>query len=127
MESIVLHYGINKGGKKLVNIEFGGRVYKDKISHTAAPGVLGNSTEIWSIGAGPMASVAVNDMGKNSFTISTNGNSEVPSGTQNFNTVLDISNPVSISVGNIYLKSGYRQNLVMQARLRSEKNEECYY
>ena len=121
MESIVLHYGINKGGKKLVNIEFGGRVYEDKISHTAAPGVLGNSTEIWSIGAGPMASVAVNDMGKNSFTISTNGNSEVPSGTQNFNTVLDISNPVSISVGNIYLKSGYRQNLVMQARLRSEK------
>lgn len=121
MESLVLHYGINKGGRKLVNIEFGGRVYEDKISHTAVLDAPGNCTDIWSIGAGPMASVTVNDMGKNSFIIATNGNSEVPSGAQNFSTVLDISNPVSISVGNIYLKSGYRQNLVMQAMLRSEK------
>lgn len=120
MESLVLHYGINKGGK-LVNIEFGGRVYEDRISHTAVLDAPGNCTDIWSIGAGPRASVAFNDMGKNSFIISTNGNSEVPSGAQNFSTVLDISNPVSISVGNIYLKSGYRQNLVMQAMLRTEK------
>ena len=68
-----------------------------------------------------MASFTFNDVGKKSFTISTVGNSEVPSGAQNFNTVLDVSNPVSISVGNIYLKSGYRQNLVMQARIRSAK------
>ena len=121
VQSLVLHYGINKGGNRLVNIEFGGRVYEDKISHTAVPDALGNSIGIWSIGAGPMASVTFNDMGKKSFTISTNGNSEVPSGAQSFNTVLDISNPVNISVGNVYLKSGYRQNVVMQARLRSEK------
>lgn len=121
VQSLVLHYGIKKGRNKLVNIEFGGRVYEDKISHTAVPDALGNSIGIWSIGAGPMASATFNDMGKNSFTISTNGNSEVPSGAQNFNTVLDISNPVNISVGNIYLKSGYRQNLVMLAMIRPEK------
>lgn len=121
VQSLVLHYGIKKGRNKLVNIEFGGRVYEDKISHTAEPDALGNSIGIWSIGAGPMASATFNDMGKNSFTISTNGNSEVPSGAQNFNTVLDISNPVNISVGNIYLKSGYRQNLVMLAMIRPEK------
>ena len=121
VESLALHYGINKGGNRLVNIEFGGRVHEDKISHTAVLEGLDNSIGIWSIGAGPMASVTFNDMGNNLFTISTNGNSEVPSGAQNFNTVLDISNPVNISVGNVYLKSGYRQNLVMQARLRSEK------
>ncbi len=121
VESLTLRYGINKEDKKLVNVEFGGRVYENKISHSAIPDVLGSSTDIWSISAGPIASVSVNDMGKNSFLISTNGNSVVPSGAQNFNTVLDISNPVNISVGNIYLKSGYRQNIVVQARLRSEK------
>lgn len=120
-QSLVLHYGINKGDNKLVNIEFGGRVYEDKISHTSVPDGLSKSIGIWSIGAGPMASVTFNDVGKKSFTISTIGNSEVPSGAQNFNTVLDISNPVNISVGNIYLKSGYRQNVVMQARIRSAK------
>lgn len=121
VQSLVLHYGSNDGRNKLVNIEFGGRIYEDKISHTAVPDALSKSIGIWSIGAGPMASFTFNDVGKKSFTISTVGNSEVPSGAQNFNTVLDVSNPVSISVGNIYLKSGYRQNLVMQARIRSAK------
>jgi len=116
-ESIVTKYRNNFAGSKIFSTSFGLCVYEDKISHFSIQSAKENRNALWIINVGPVASVTFNDF-KNSYTISTRGKSNGPSNSTYTSPVLDVSDPVNISTGNIYLKSSYHQDLVLQLRIR---------
>jgi len=116
-ESISASY-FNRFGGRLLSTKIGVCLYEDYISHLSYQNPGAN--DLCNVTAGPVASVSYNDS-KNLYLISTKGNSTLPFNGAARSMALDVSDPVNISTGNIYLKSGYHQDVVMQVRLHSER------
>ena len=118
-------YNIELGRQKSFRTIFGLDVYEDKISRfSKAFGTVENDNSYWQVNAGPHLhlSLSVKDW---SYVLMTQGRSMTPQRGATGSTVLDVSNPVDISTGNIYLKTGYHQDVnlnVSQGRIRSGKH-----
>lgn len=111
MQTVVASYGHSLGKQKYFGTDFGLCVYEDNITHfSEAFGAVENRNGSWQVNAGPDASVSF----RNSYlhcTLYTRGKSvATPQGAAG-STLLDVSNPVDVSTGNIYLKTGYHQDV----------------
>lgn len=118
-------YDIRLDQQKSFKTIFGLGVYEDNISRfSKAFGAVENDTNLWQVNAGPHLFVSYRDRDWN-YTIMTQGRSVAPPRGAAVSTMLDISNPVDVSTGNIYLKTGYHQDVnlnVSYGRMRSSKN-----
>ena len=96
--------------RKFINTNFGLSVYEDNIAHfSKAFGTMDDSNARWVANAGPYISFSYRDSSWNCI-VYTGGKSILPPQGAASSPVLDISNPIDISTGNIYLKTGYHQD-----------------
>ena len=124
-QTVKASYGIELGERKRFIAGFGLGVYEDNTEHhSRAFGTENNSNSLWQVSAGPDLNVSFLDKTWD-CGFRTSGRSVAPPQGDAISTMLDVSNPVDISTGNIYLKTGYHQDLnlyVSQGRIRSGKN-----
>ena len=124
-QTVKASYGIELGERKRFIAGFGLGVYEDNTEHhSRAFGTEDNSNSLWQVSAGPDLNVSFLDKTWD-CGFRTSGRSVAPPQGDAISTMLDVSNPVDISTGNIYLKTGYHQDLnlyVSQGRIRSGKN-----
>lgn len=95
---------------KRFGTSFGLGVYEDNTAHSSrAFGTEDSSSDRWQVSAGPDFSIYLQDRDWN-YNLFTRGKSIAAPQGDAVSTVPDFSNPTDISAGNIYLKSGYRQD-----------------
>lgn len=116
----------NGKGQNCCDVRFGLSVYEDNYTHfSRALGGKENHNALWQVSAGP--EFRVNYRYKNwNYILYTNGRSVPSSRGDENSTVLDVSNPVDISTGNIYLKPAYHQELNLSV-MRSSRQSGSYY
>lgn len=121
-ERLVARYSIGLGKTKSLLSIFGLCIYEDRITHhSRAFGAREISSDRWHVNVGPEFTISVKDGPGTSYGLISSGKSNVPSGGPDSSPVLDISDPTNLSTGNIYLKSGYHQDLRFTLRLGREK------
>lgn len=97
--------------RKRFDIRFGCSIYEDGLTHFSNTfGGLGNRSKLWQMSAGPEFNINFKE-GNWTCLLYTNGKSISSSNGAARSIILDISNPVDISTGNIYLKTAYHQDL----------------
>ena len=124
-QTVKASYAIELGERKRFIAGFGLGVYEDNTEHhSRAFGTEDNNNSLWQVSAGPDLNLSF--MNKTwDFSFRTSGRSVAPPQGDAVSTMLDVSNPVDISTGNIYLKTGYHQDLnlyVSQGGIRSGKS-----
>ena len=104
-------YDIELGRKKNFKTIFGLDVYEDNVSRfSKAFGAVENNYSFWQVNAGPRLHFSLRDEDW-SYVLMSQGRSVAPLRGDASSTVLDVSNPIDISTGNIYLKTGYHQDV----------------
>lgn len=108
-QNIQAHYNVRLGEKERFGLDLGVNMYEDNLSHASKAYNTGSEYDKWQFSAGPDLSVYFQG---NRYSISfwTRGNSVTPPPGASVSTVPDYSNPVDISIGNIYLRTGYHQD-----------------
>ena len=110
-EAVTAGYLRELGRQKYLNVDFGLSAYEDNIAHfSKAFGTMDNNNAHWVVNAGPDITFGYRDSSWN-LAVYTRGKSVVPPLGAASSPVLDISNPIDVSTGNIYLKTGYHQDL----------------
>ena len=104
-------YNIELGRQKSFRTIFGLDVYEDNVSRfSKAFGAVENDNSFWQINAGPHLHLSLS--GEDwSYVLMTQGRSVAPPRGDAGSTILDVSNPVDVSTGNVYLKTGYHQDV----------------
>lgn len=111
MQTVSAKYWIELGENKRFNADFGLSVYEDNMAQfSRAFGTEESSNDRWQLNAGPQFGIGLLG-GSWSYTLFTRGKSVAPPQGEATSTVPDFSNPVDISIGNIYLRSGYHQDV----------------
>lgn len=112
-ESVSASYGRMFGRRKRLDTSLGLCLYQDNISHYATVfGTMDNRNGVWAVNAGPDITLSYRDSSWR-CAVYTRGKSVMPQMGAASSPVLDVSNPLDISTGNIYLKTGYHQDLQM--------------
>lgn len=125
-EDLFAVYVKDLGRRKFINTNFGLSVYEDNIAHfSKAFGTMDNTNARWLVNAGPNVSFSYRDSSWN-YSLYTRGKSLLPPQGAASSPVLDISNPVDISTGNIYLKTGYQQDFSLSAMHGSKRSGKNY-
>lgn len=116
-ESLVADYTT-----KAFHIRFGLSVYEDRLARRSkAFGVREITSDRWYVNVGPDLSVSIVDRQGISYGLNSRGKSNIPSGGPDSSPVLDISDPTNLSTGNIYLKSGYHQDVRLHMSSRDKR------
>ena len=110
-QAVSATYDVKYGDQKSFRTSLGVSVYEDNISRfSRAFGAVEDSNDSWQVNAGPDIFLNLWN-GPWRYSLYTRGKSMAsPQGAAN-STMLDVSNPVDISTGNIYLKTGYHQDV----------------
>ena len=109
-QNIQAYYSVRLGEKKRLSTRLGIYIFEDKLSHLSkAYGVGISHHDKWQFSAGPEFGISFYDKTYN-FSLWTSGISVTPPPDVSVSTVPDFSNPVDISIGNIFLKTGYHQD-----------------
>lgn len=107
---------IDLSERKHFNVTFGLGVYEDLTSHFSKTfATVDRSNDFWQVNAGPDISLSYRTKSFN-CAFYTRGRSLVPPQGDAISTNLNVSNPVDISTGNIYLKAGYHQDANLSIR-----------
>ena len=109
MQSIFASYSITLVEKKRFAIDLGVSMYEDNLFHSSKAYNTGSHYDKWQFSAGPEFGISFYDKTYN-FSLWTSGISVTPPPDVSVSTVPDFSNPVDISIGNIFLKTGYHQD-----------------
>ena len=112
-QTVSASYRIKLGENKYFDTGFGIGVYEDNTAHySMAYGMEENSNAFWQVNAGPDLHLTLIHEGW-TYALRSQGRSiAVPQGDA-VSTLLDVSNPTDVSTGNIYLKPGYHQDLIL--------------
>ena len=112
-QTVRASYRIKLGENKYFDTGFGIGVYEDNTAHySMAYGMEENSNAFWQVNAGPDLHLTLIHEGW-TYALRSQGRSiAVPQGDA-VSTLLDVSNPTDVSTGNIYLKPGYHQDLIL--------------
>ena len=125
-ETLFAAYVKELGRQKFTNTNFGLSVYEDNVAHFSKSfGTMDNNTAHWVVNAGPDVTFSYID-GSWNYSAYTRGKSIVPPQGTASSPVLDISNPIDISTGNIYLKTGYHQDFSLSAIQRNRSSGKNY-
>ncbi len=125
-QTVSANYGVELDRKKYFNASIGLGVYEDNIEHfSRAYGTEDNSNSLWQVNAGPDLSVSFRDSSWH-YVLYTRGRSVAPPRGSASSTVLDVSNPVDVTTGNIYLKTGYHQDLSLSVNHGSRRSGRSY-
>lgn len=112
-QTVSASYGIKLGENKYFDTGFGIGVYEDNTAHfSRAYGMEESSNALWQVNAGPDLHLTLihEDW---IYALESQGRSiAVPQGDA-VSTLLDVSNPTDITTGNIYLKPGYHQDIIL--------------
>lgn len=126
-EELFAAYVKELGRRRFVNTNFGLSVYEDNIAHLSkAFGTMDNTNARWIVNAGPNVTFSYRDSSWN-YSAYTSGKSILPPHGAASSPVLDISNPIDISTGNIYLKTGYHQDFSLSAIHGSKRSGKKYF
>ncbi len=110
-QSVYASYGIDFGEQKHFDTNFGLCVYEDNISRfSEAFGAVENRNDRWQVNAGPDVRLGFRSSSIH-CVLNTSGKSTAPPKGAAGSTMLDISDPTDVSTGNIYLKTGYHQDI----------------
>lgn len=109
-QNIQANYTVMLGEEKRLSTRLGVYIFEDKLSHLSkAYGAGISQYDKWQVSAGPEFGISFYDKTYN-FSLWTSGISVTPPPDVSVSTVPDFSNPVDISIGNIYLRTGYHQD-----------------
>ena len=93
-----------------IQTDFGLIVYEDNLKdYSKSYGVKENTYDSWQISIGPQLRIS-SQASSWHYSFYTNGKTMTPTRQETDCSAPDFSNPVDISTGNIYLKTGYRQD-----------------
>ena len=110
-QTVTARYWGNRDAGKYLSADFGLCVYEDRLHHySKSTGAEANINDRWQLSAGPQLGIS----GRGSswrYTFFTSGRNIVPPSDETNKTVPDFSNPTDIAIGNIYLESGYNQDV----------------
>ncbi len=110
-QSIFASYGARLGEQEYFRTGFGLGIYEDNIFHSSkAFGTEENSNALWQVNVGPVFRISFRNQLWD-YSLYTQGKSVAPPYGADVSTMLDVSNPIDISTGNIYLQTGYHQDV----------------
>ncbi|MGM9762965.1 MAG: hypothetical protein ACI3ZQ_02960 [Candidatus Cryptobacteroides sp.] len=113
-------------GRDYFDVRFGVSVYENHIGHfSKLYGGIENRNTLWQVNAGPEFRIAYKKRNWN-YILYTNGNSVRPSLGSANSTILDVSNPLDVSTGNIYLKTAWHQDISLSVS-RGAMRSGSYY
>ena len=101
---------------------FGLSVYEDRLARRSKTfGAREITSDRWHVNVGPDISFVMTGRQGIMYGLNSSGKSNVPSGGPDSSPVLDISDPTNLSTGNIYLKSGYHQDVRLHMSSRDKR------
>lgn len=101
-----------RGDGNSFSTDFGLCIYEDNITHFSKALIakqFESSNNCWQLSAGPQLGMSLRK-GSWRYSFFSSGKSVVPQYGETSNTIPDFSNPIDISIGNIYLKTSYHQD-----------------
>ena len=118
IERCLAQFRTKLGGKKRLSTDFGLCLFENYISHYSKAFVSRiNKNDGWHINAGPVMSAIIVSGWGTSYGVRIEGKSNAPSKGTDSSPILEISDPINVSTGNIFLKPGYQQVLHLSLRL----------